>query len=73
MTTDQLEAATKIRAAISHYAGLLDFEESLENPTSPEWPYDDEEYIRLEKAADDRLKTLYRQRIAELEKQFSEL
>lgn len=72
MTDTQLDAATKIRASINHYREMLELVSDM-TPGGTEWPYNDEEYIRLATPPHQRLMDLYRQRIAELEKQFAEV
>lgn len=72
MTDTQLDAATKIMASINHYREMLEMVSDM-TPGGSEWPYNDEEYIRLATPSHQRIMDLYRQRIAELEKQFAEV
>lgn len=72
MTDTQLDAANKIRASINHYREMLEMVADM-TPGGTEWPYNDEEYIRLATLPHKRIMDLYRQRIAELEKQFAEV
>lgn len=72
MTDTQLDAATKIRASINHYREMLEMRGNRDSgPT--EWPFNDPECERLRMDREKRINDLYRQRIAELEKQFAEV
>ena len=73
MTDTQLDAATKIKTSIEFYTGKLDLISDMAPRSGSEWPYNDEEYMRLATASHQRIMDLYRQRIAELEKQFAEV